>query len=320
MSTPVSSADIDDAASAWAAKVDRAPLPATEQLQFQAWLAADVRHQGAYARARAILLTLQPAARAVAGASAENGPRPSRRGLLAVGSGMAAAVAAVSVAAGVEALRGRYATKRGEVRLISLPDGSVMTLNTASEVFVRFNSKIRDIRLTHGEALFDVRKSRAWPFIVRAGDTSVRAVGTSFTVERLAGQPVRVLVREGVVEVAHLGAAGAGVRSVRLAANERALVNNAESVRVEAVDPAVMPEQLSWRQGMLAFRATTLGDAAAQFSRYSDLRIQIDDPSVRREVITGLFSANDPGGFAQAAAASLGLRVETSTHAVRLMR
>lgn len=320
MSTPVSSAEVDDAAGAWAAKVDCAPLSAKEQLEFQAWLAADVRHQGAYARARAILLMLQPADGAAAVASAEDRLRPSRRGVLVAGSGMAAAVAAVSVAAGLEALRGRYATKRGEVRLISLPDGSVMTLNTASEVYVRFNSKVRDIRLTHGEALFDVRKSRKWPFIVRAGDTSVRAVGTSFTVERLTGEPVRVLVSEGVVEIARQGAARAGFGPVRLAANQRAFVDGGNGVRVEAVDPAVMPEQLSWRQGMLAFRATMLGDAAAQFSRYSDLKIEIDDPSVRREVITGLFSANDPGGFAQAAAASLGLRVETSPHVVRLVR
>ena len=59
----------------------------------------------------------------------------------------------------------------------------------------------RGIDLIRGEALFDVTKDRKRPFVVTAGATQVRAVGTSFSVQLLPDQPVQVLVREGVVEI-----------------------------------------------------------------------------------------------------------------------
>ena len=63
-----------------------------------------------------------------------------------------------------------------------------------------------------GEALFDVAKNKARPFVVAAGDTNVRVVGTSFSVRHLEASPVQVLVREGVVEVFKPSAQAAPVR------------------------------------------------------------------------------------------------------------
>jgi len=49
-----SSARINDAAALWAARIDAGALSAEEELELDAWLAADVRRRGAFARARAI--------------------------------------------------------------------------------------------------------------------------------------------------------------------------------------------------------------------------------------------------------------------------
>ena len=54
--------------------------------------------------------------------------------------------------------------------------------------------------------------------------------------------------------------------------------------------------------------------------KYSDTRIIIQDPSIGREEITGLFASNDPVGFARAAALSLDLKATVGPNEVRISR
>src|SRR5690606_37574017 len=130
-----------------------------------------------------------------------------------------------------------YNTRLGELKVAPLADGSVMTLNTASRVVVDFTETRRVVRLLEGESLFDVAKDASRPFLVEAGGTEVRAVGTSFTVRRLGDAPVQVLVREGVVEVSrHAG--GPTARPVRLVANTRAVATPTSRAAVAAAPVA----------------------------------------------------------------------------------
>ena len=78
--------------------------------------------------------------------------------------------------------------------------------------------------------------------------------------------------------------------------------------------------ELAWRSGQIALEGETLAEAAQIFARYSSTRIEIDDPAVGREEITGLFAANDPVRFAEAAAISLNLKAEIGPEAIRLTR
>ena len=118
---------------------------------------------------------------------------------------------------------------------------------------------------------------------------------------------VEVLVREGIVDVAN---ASGAIAPTRLQANHRALANRTHGIRIESVAHDDLDHQLAWREGMLSFNGDTLSVAAAQFLRYSDVRIMIDDPLVGSRRIVGLYSANDPIGFARSVALSLGLAVE----------
>jgi transmembrane sensor len=322
------SQEIDDEAAAWAARVDRGPLSVDDERALAAWLDGDIRRVGAYARTYGLSLHTERA-RALGAdfdpQQFEAPPRatrpPTRRGLLWLCGGAVAASAAGLTALGV--LRTgwtRFNTRKGEMRVVPLEDGSVMTLNTASEVAVRFTRERRELRLTQGEVLFDVAKDPARPFVVAAADTSVRAVGTSFTVRRLGERPVQVLVREGVVEVRQRSEPA--TKAVRIAANNRLVARNTGTAgaEVSAVPPKEMSRELSWREGRIAFQGETLSQAAEEFSRYSSTRIVIDDPALAREGIAGLFQANDPVGFAQAVAASLDVKVQVGPDQVRLYR
>lgn len=314
-----SSADIDAAAAAWAARVDRGPLSDADQAALEAWAAADPRRAGAYAKALAVSAHLDrarglgtdfaPAAHPVAKAV-------DRRRLLATGGLLAAASVVGAIGYGANSLRGRVTTAKGDIRRAPLADGSAVTLNTDTAIRAAFNDKIRRVELLRGEALFDVAKDPARPFVVMAGDVRVRAVGTSFTVRTHADGQVGVVVREGVVEVWR----GSSGNPVRMAAAHAVQVAAGGALAPTTVGSVAVDRALAWRQGQIDLDGLTLGQAAAEFARYSDRRIVIDDPAVAALKMTGLFSASDPDGFARAAALSLGLTAIPQADGVALSR
>jgi len=340
--------EIDRVAAEWAAKVAGGSLTPDEQANFAQWHAADVRHRGAYVRAELVLLRLdrlraigadvlraqsaecsqfseEPPVGELCSSLPENppnvsSPRTWTRRRIVLGGSAAASLAAAGIA-GVMFRKGHpqeaFATDIGETRVIQLPDGSVVTLNTNSKMSVRFTEAERKINLEQGEALFKVAKNRKRPFIVDAFDTEVRAVGTSFTVRLLPERPIQVLVQEGVVEVKRRDAPGA--KPVRAVAETQTLVPLGAPIVVHAVPSPQIARNLAWRFGRIAFENERLADAAVEFGRYSNTRVVVD-PAIADRTITGLFASNDPVGFAKVAASILDLHVEVEPEEVRIVR
>lgn len=311
MTVKESSAEIEQQATLWAARFDATSLSAADRKELDVWLAGDSRRMGAWAMARAALARVELAQtdRQAPYAVTSEGGRSRRQLLWGLGAAVAAsAIAAVGLHIADQGLH--YQTAKGEMLRVALPDGSVVNLNTASRIEVRFTAQTRTVILTRGEALFDVAKNKAIPFVVEAGDTRVRAVGTAFTVRRQENRAVGVIVREGVVEVSQKRAV---TPPVRLAENMRAAVDSAAPMPIETyrISPDAIAQELYWREGKIAFRDTSLAQAAAEFARYNEEKIVIADPAIAQETITGLFIANDPHGFAKAAAESLGLATRT---------
>jgi transmembrane sensor len=244
--------------------------------------------------------------------------RITRRQWVAGGGAIAASLAGVGVYLGASRHAG-YSTRKGEKQVVSLDDGSVMTLNTDTRLEVRFTNDRRLIRLIDGEALFDVAKDRERPFVVIARNAEVRAVGTSFTVSNVDSAPVEVLVREGIVDVTRPNLPQQP--PTRLLANSRAIVaRDTGAVAVAHVDDAELGTDLAWKDGKIVFHGETLAAAAARFSRYSDIGIVIVDPGLGAEKVAGVFNANDPIGFAKSMALSLNATAEVRADVVRLAR
>lgn len=88
---------------------------------------------------------------------------------------------------------------------IVLPDGSIVKLNSGSEITYSYNAKknIREVNF-QGEGFFDVSKSDA-PFVVKtAEDLYVRVRGTSFNLQAYADDPlVQASLLEGCIELEH---------------------------------------------------------------------------------------------------------------------
>lgn len=314
---------IDAEAAGWAARLDRGPLSAEDEAALQAWIEGDARALGAFARIRALALYSERA-RALGPdfdpASFEPAVPVARRRLVQVGGAIAAALL-IGAGGAWELMRQRgvFVTRKGETKVVALKDGSVVTLNTDSEIRVGYSDSLRAVELVRGEALFDVAKNKARPFVVAAGDTSVRAVGTSFSVRRIDAAPVRVLVREGVVEVFE---AAPGAKPVRISANSMAMAqaDGMTAIAAMPVPAAQVHRQMAWQNGQIAFEGETLAQAAEEFSRYSDTRIVVEDPGLAKEEIAGLFKATDPVGFARTIAISLNAHASIGEGEVRITR
>jgi len=311
--------EIDRLAAKWAAARDLGSLSAEEEAAFEAWLAADIRHLGAYGRAEAVLGRLERLNGIALDATPDGDAVPSgwtRRRILLAGGAAASLVAAVGIAeVHLRRRQEAFSTEIGQMREIVLSDGSVVTLNTNSEISVQFTREARNINLLRGEALFDVAKNKHRPFIVSAGSTRVRAVGTSFMVSMLPKKPVQVLVREGVIELRRADTPEA--KPVRASANIQAIAPLGAPIITVAMREDKLMRDLAWQHGSIALDNQTLAAAADEFARYSEVRI-IVAPGVSNRTVTGLFASHDPVGFAKAAASVLKLQMEVKGREVRI--
>lgn len=308
---------IDAAAAEWVAREDREPLTASQEQALAAWLEGDPRRAGALLRARAVALRSQSAAAlgaqydpaAFGGAPA----RPSRRQMLSWGASGSLALAAVVAGVGVAAPQA-HATGRGEVRLVPLADGSTVLLNTQTRVRVSYDGQARRLRLDAGEAYFTVLDDRR-PLVVEVGDRRIVAHSGAFRVRKLSGSPIDILVHQGRIEVRGDNA------TLALTANTELVVPESQGLGApHAVSDGEVTRELAWREGKIAFEGETLSQAASAFARYSDTRIVITDPILAAEPVVGLYSANDPAGFARAVAEAFGAQAVSEGRTVILRR
>lgn len=306
---------IDAMASDWAAKSDRGLRP-DESQALDAWLESDPRHPGAYARARAAAILLQRTLVLEGQGASRPVPAPgfSRRGLLWGGSAVAACAAGLT---GVVLWNNRsttISTQRGETRAVPLPDGSVANLNTETRVRFQVSEGRRQVWLEAGEAVFDIVAGQA-PFRVAVGAFEVVSPAAQVMISHLSGRPMQVLVARGRVDLQRDG----GKDRTTLLTHSLATWVDGRTPVVSTDLSALRIEQATlWQEGKIAFQDARLGAVAAEFARYSDVRIVIGDPRLAQEQVSGLFNARDPAGFARAVAPSLGLTVATRDREVRL--
>uniref|UniRef100_UPI00286D4D9E FecR family protein n=1 Tax=Phenylobacterium sp. TaxID=1871053 RepID=UPI00286D4D9E len=195
-----------DAAAGWLVRLQSADLIEAEAVAFDAWLTAHPGNAPAYDQVLSVTLELEAAAPRIA--QALRAPPlhrrpPARRGWIVAGGVAAAAAVAIAVLP-FSALRPAptqtYVTVKGEHRTVRLADGSVLDLNAGSALSVTLARRERQVILLQGEAVFDVAPDKARPFLIAAGDRTVRVVGTRFDVRRRDGQ-LSVTVERGLVEV-----------------------------------------------------------------------------------------------------------------------
>lgn len=338
MALPDPSNSIDDQAAHWAVEATYSEMSSESRAELDAWLTADPRHRGAFARVRAALTVME---QAVVGAHSaaeapvsvpvparaasisdndndvlgggEDGPNPLRRGFfrwggrtVAGGAALAASVAAL-VLAGVPILApfGPAETVSAET-VVKLKDGSVATLRHDAKLEVALSPGFRKITLLSGEALFKVAKDKARPFVVRSGDVYAQATGTVYSVTRVGQTGGTVKVTEGSVLV---WSRDERDQAVLLHAGD-AVTLDLGPVKLpaskEMTTPSLPPPELA----QISLDNVPIKSAVVRFNRVNSTKIVIDDPAIGETRIVGLFRTDDVEQFARAAAALSGGKVE----------
>jgi transmembrane sensor len=315
----------------FAAWVARSPLHLEELLMAQlvqrelassaALQAFDLDAVLAQAQAMDNVVPLYDAPSAVTGARLLERKPAARGRRRRLGWALAAGVAGCALLAGSWTLLQpevpvhQYASAVGEQRSIALADGSMVTLAPASYIAVRFSAGVRDIELRDGEATFDVAHDSSRPFRVHAGDNTVQAVGTRFTVNRLPSGTL-VAVSEGKVKVtansswleslwrddaATLEAGKAKVESLgrpaALSAGEQARIPQGQQAMLRM--PLEVSNEPVDGKRRLSFRNDTLADIISEFNRYNPRPIVVTDPLIREQRYSGVFHADDADSFLQ---------------------
>jgi transmembrane sensor len=303
----------------WVVRLAADDLAPADALAFDAWLAAAPQNAPAYDEALAVWSEYGREAQAVAeGLTARRAPRAlTRRFAVAAGALAAAAAAAVVLLPQLQspARTDAYATARGEHRTIALADGSRIDLDGGTRITVALGRDARRITLAEGQAVFDVSHDARRPFLVAAGDRTVRVVGTQFDVRRRGGK-LAVTVARGLVEVRP--SEGAAGQAYRLHPGQRLEhAEGASAAQVAAVSPA---EVLGWRAGRLVFRDQPLADVVADLNAQFATPIRIDDPELAALPVSGVLILDDEDAVVRRLALLVSARTVRSGSGVVLRR
>jgi ferric-dicitrate binding protein FerR (iron transport regulator) len=178
-----------------------------------------------------------------------------------------------------------YATTTGQQEIITLQDGTRITLAPQTTVrLVRFTSRERLIALD-GEAAFDVAHAGSEPFVVQTGDVSTRVLGTSFVVRHYASDShVRVAVTDGKVAVASHTAQRP---SVVLPAGYVGDVTDSTASSMRVTDMALYT---GWLDGHLSFHEAPTPEVLAALSRWYGYEFRLADSTLASRNLTIVLS------------------------------
>lgn len=196
-----------------------------------------------------------------------------------------------------------YVAQKGQQKLVTLPDGTELAMDTDTQAQVTMYRDRREVRIADGQIMFSVAADPKKPFHVLAGPARVTVLGTRFSVRyRSQGADagaVNVSVEKGHVRVtsAYSTANAKADLPVELLAGQGLRVSsNGVLGQVASVSPGSVA---LWRKGLVRFDNTSLADALLELERYGPTGLEIRDPAVAAMTIGGSYQIDRPGEFAR---------------------
>lgn len=187
-----------------------------------------------------------------------------------------------------------FRTELGQRSTVTLPDGTVVTLDSETDLRFQQGAHERLAELVGGRAFFRVAHDASRPFIVHAGGKSVRALGTAFEVS-LEGGDVVVVLAEGKVRVEE-STSGSG-NGADMVPGRKLTIGTDRNWTLRRVD---VSKETSWTEGRLVFMHDPLAEAVADMNRYSSRKLTFEGDRIPDRRIVGVFAAGDVDGFVKA--------------------
>ena len=271
-------------ASDWFARLDGGDATAEDHLRLADWLAARSENRKAYDFV-SDTWRISTGAYEMAPSRRSNITRlPLRRGL-AIGGGLAlAATIVAAIGIGLYSQQpqvAQYRTAVGEIRTVALDDGTILTLNGATALNVKFTHGLREVEVAGGEVFVSVGKDPARPFRVHAGGRTIEDIGTAFDVD-MKGQDVDVSVGEGMVTISASETQETG----------KVVLSKGQAVTYAADRILTMPRMVAaqqvgtWRVGILSYDQMPLEWLVADLNRQFGDSIAVPDPDLAAMPVT----------------------------------
>lgn len=280
-----------------------------DQTRLDKWLGQSTSHLVAYWRASHVWQRADRlAALKAPAANTAKQTQPSRGFKYFPIAAAIGIVAVVGFAFAHDFFQARYTTfvtAVGERKILKLSDGSLIELNTGSVLRLADDRQRGEAILDKGEAYFDIKHNSAQPFVVIAHGRRLVDIGTKFLVRDEASS-LRVSMIEGR---AALSASESGTgASTELEAGDVAIATRA-TTKIVRTSRQTIADMAGWRRGQLVFRHVTLAAAVAEFNRYNDTKLSVEDANAGSKKIYGTFRTTDVKLFATVAQDVLHLKI-----------
>lgn len=199
----------------------------------------------------------------------------------------------------------------GQIKTLSLPDGTLITLNAKSKVsYLKTWNKdqIREVWI-NGEAFFKVRHlhksgnvKSSERFIVHVNQINVNVLGTSFNVNN----------RRGHVQVALLS----GKVGLRTFENDKQLVMNPGEIvefnqnKTPTKRKINVAEYSSWKEGILHFNNTPIIKVFNYIEDTYGYKAIIENDQIKDKLVSGSFSVSSEDKLLKSISTSLGITIK----------
>ncbi len=170
---------------------------------------------------------------------------------------------------------------KGRQYQITLPDGSGVWLNAASEITypIRFENDHREVKV-QGEAYFEVRHAADWPFIVNTSMQRIEVLGTHFNVSAYSDDAyTKTTLVEGRVRISSPGAAAddatlQGGSALLMPGQQAVSRMHLKQLTVHTVDPE---DIISWKENLFVFSNEEISAVMKKVSRWYDVEVEYKD-------------------------------------------
>ncbi len=174
---------------------------------------------------------------------------------------------------------------QSNIRNISLPDGTRITLNRYSSITYPKKFKERREVSLNGEAYFEVEHDSRHPFVVNTSTIKVEDLGTRFNISAYReSSTIRTELIEGSVNVID----NIHRKSLLLKPGETALYNK-KSQQLSQQRVKHISEDIAWRNGSFVFEYSSISEVAERLSNSFNVTIKITDHSLANYHINAKF-------------------------------
>lgn len=204
------------------------------------------------------------------------------------------------------------------IHKVLLSDGSVVWLKPNSSLIYPENFREEGERIVEleGEALFEVEKNPAQPFIVRSGDLTTTVLGTSFNI-RTTGEQIEVVVLTGKVSITST----TDKQGIVVMPEEKVVYDGVKKALAKVETPVKQPVTeaiVSGTEYNMSFNDTRMADVIRRIEGKFNVKVSLSDPNLANCMITADFTGQSLVRTFNMIALTLGAEFEIKGDKVKL--